>query len=272
MSDILSFLGGSRGNRGRSNSKQSEDLYLTYSDPSPEEACSLINYGRSRYVIVLFGNLCAHYEGRARAELELAPRILILKPDGTLLIHESTKREPVIWQPPRALCYASVENGVLVVKSTRTNPPESVRIEIPSIYFLGMFKVASTPSYRVIGTEKDLVDFIVSNVEVIEQGLQVLAREYQTPVGNIDILARDKDGNLVVIEVKRGQAGPEAVHQLKRYVDFIQSRNEGKVRGILVAQDISSLAYRYLRDYGFKFARIPRRIFEKVQQGFTLDF
>jgi len=266
VTDILSFIRGEEKRELRER-RAEEDLYSIHVEPSPEEACSLINYGRSRFVIILFGNLCAHYEGRAKAELDLAPRILIIKPDGALLIHESTKREPVIWQPPKATCYASVEDGVLIIKSIRTNPPETVRIEVPSIYFLGLFKVAYTPNYRVIGTERDLVDFIVSNPDIIEPGLQILSREHQTPVGNIDILARDREGNLVVIEVKRGQAGPEAVHQLKRYVEFMQLKHGQKVRGILVAQEISASAYHYLREYGFKFVRISQKMLERIQSS-----
>ncbi len=267
MSDILSYIRDSKKERDRETDELGEELYSVYIEPRPEEACSLINYGRSRYVVILFGNLCAHYEGRARATLDLAPRILIIKPDGAMMIHESTKREPVIWQPPKAVCYASVESGVLVIKSIRTNPPETVKVEVPSIYFLGLFRVAYTPSYRVIGTEKDLVDFIVKNSDLIEPGLQILAREYQTPVGSIDILARDKNGSIVIIEVKRGQAGPEAVHQLKRYVEFMQTKYGQNVKGVLVAQDISASAYRYLREYGFKFVRVPQRVFEHIQQS-----
>ena len=86
-----------------------------------------------------------------------------------------------------------------------------------------------------------------------------------TIAGNVDILAEDKDSNIVVIEVKRGIAGPEAVHQLKRYVDVLYKSFNRQIRGILVAQDISSSAFKYLRDYGFKFVRISRRVLEKVQ-------
>jgi Predicted nuclease of the RecB family len=75
-------------------------------------------------------------------------------------------------------------------------------------------------------------------------------------VGSIDILGEDKLGNLVVVEVKRGEASPEAVHQLKRYVEYIKGKNPGRgVRGILVATGISTSAYRYLKDYGLEFRR-----------------
>ncbi len=234
-------------------------------DPNPEEAVQTINKYRHRRVIVIYGKLRAYYEGRAKASIELAPRLVIIKPDGSLLIHESTKREPVIWQPPKATNYALIENGILVLKSIRTNPYEVVKIEIPLPYFIGLFEVGYTENYKVEGSEKDIVDFLVKNPDIIEPGLKILAREYQTIAGNVDILAEDKDSNIVVIEVKRGIAGPEAVHQLKRYVDVLYKSFNRQIRGILVAQDISSSAFKYLRDYGFKFVRISRRVLEKVQ-------
>ncbi len=245
---------------------QEADDCILLRDPDIEEAVKLINANRHRRVIVIYGKLKATYEGRARASLDLAPRILILKPDGTLLIHESTKREPVIWQPPRAVNYASIEDGVLVIKSTRTNPYETVKIEIPLLYFLGLFNVGLSENYKVLGTEKDVVDLLVKKIDIVEKGLKVIAREYQTIAGSIDILAEDSNGNVVVIEVKRGMAGPEAVYQLKRYVDVISRTSQRPVRGILVAEDISSSAYKYLRDYGFKFVRISRKLLEDLQK------
>ncbi|NPA71118.1 MAG: DUF91 domain-containing protein [Crenarchaeota archaeon] len=249
--------------------QDSADNCIILKDPEVEEAVKLINANRHRRVIIIYGKLRATYEGRAKASLDLAPRILILKPDGTLLIHESTKREPVIWQPPRAVNYASIEDGVLTIKSTRTNPYEVVKIEIPLLYFLGLFNVGLTENYKVIGTEKDVVDLLVRKIDIVEKGLKIIAREYQTIAGNIDILAEDSNGNIVVIEVKRGMAGPEAVHQLKRYVEVLSKTSQKPVRGILVAEDISSSAYKYLRDYGFKFVRISRKLLEDLQRQLT---
>ncbi|NPA99832.1 MAG: DUF91 domain-containing protein [Crenarchaeota archaeon] len=257
--DITTFL-------GEKSQQEAADECIILKDPDADEAVKLINANRHRRVIVIYGKLRATYEGRARASLDLAPRILILKPDGTLLIHESTKREPVIWQPPRAVNYACVEDGILVIKSTRTNPYEIVKIEIPLLYFLGLFNVGITENYKVLGTEKDVVNVLVKKIDMVEKDLKVIAREYQTIAGSIDILAEDSKGNIVVIEVKRGMAGPEAVHQLKRYVDVLSKTSQRPVRGILVAEDISSSAYKYLREYGFKFVRISRKMLEDLQK------
>ncbi len=130
-------------------------------------------------------------------------------------------------------------------------------MEIPVIRFVSAVRLGITLNYRVFGTEEDLVNAIVSNPSIVEDGLQIIAREYHTIVGDIDLLGKDsRGGNLVVIECKRSQAGPEAVNQLKRYVEHLSQKEGKNVRGILVAPSISSAAYHYLRQYGLEFRRV----------------
>jgi len=73
-------------------------------------------------------------------------------------------------------------------------------------------------------------------------------------------LARDREGRYVVIEVKRDLATHDAVFQLARYVEVYKARGHD-VRGVLVAGDISSTAYEYLKRYNLKFVKInPREL------------
>ncbi len=125
------------------------------------------------------------------------------------------------------------------------------------IRLVSALRLGVTLNYRVFGTEEDLVNAIVSNPGIVEDGLQIIAREYHTIVGDIDLLGKDSRGNLVVIECKRSQAGPDAVNQLKRYVEHLSQKEGRNVRGgILVAPSISSAAYHYLRQYGLEFRRV----------------
>ncbi|OYT26142.1 MAG: endonuclease NucS [Thermoprotei archaeon ex4572_64] len=230
-------------------------------EPSPDCACKFINTKRSSQVIVLYGNLSAKYEGRARAELELAPRIVITKPDGTLMIHESSRREPVIWNPPGSTLYALSEYGILIIKSVRPSPKEYVTIEVPVIHFIGAFNVGVSKSYKVHGSEEDLKNYLMNNLHIVEDGLRLISKEYHTQVGSIDLLCEDRYGNYVAIEIKRAQAGPEAVHQLRRYVEYLSNKFQNrKIRGVLVAPDISASAFKYLRSYGLEFRRLRSTI------------
>ncbi|WP_252901799.1 YraN family protein [Vulcanisaeta sp. JCM 14467] len=127
---------------------------------------------------------------------------------------------------------------------------------MPIIKFIGATRLGITSNYRVFGTEEDIVNAIINNPSLIEDGLQIIAREYHTIVGDIDLLAKDSQGRLVVIECKRSQAGPEAVNQLKRYVEHLSQKEGKNVRGILVAPSISSAAYHYLKYYHLEYRRI----------------
>ncbi|BDR91158.1 endonuclease NucS [Vulcanisaeta souniana] len=238
------------------NGEQTPDLD-TLVDPAPAEALRLINLRKSTHVLLIYGDMVASYEGRAKSQLEdLMPRLVISKPDGTFMVHESNKEKPRLWNPPPSNLYASVNLGVLTLRSVRVSPREVVVVDIPVIRFVGAVRLGVTSNYRVFGTEEDLVNAITNNPSIVEDGLQVIAREYHTIVGDIDILGRDPRGNLVVIECKRSQAGPEAVNQLKRYVEHLSQKEGKNVRGILVAPSISSAAYHYLRHYGLEFRRV----------------
>ncbi|ADY00499.1 hypothetical protein VMUT_0285 [Vulcanisaeta moutnovskia 768-28] len=226
-------------------------------DPTPAEALRLINLRKSTHVILIYGDMTASYEGRAKSQLEdLMPRLIISKPDGTFMVHESNKERPRLWNPPPSTLYASINLGILTLRSVRQSPREVVVVDIPVIRFVSAVRLGVTLNYRVFGREEDVVNAIISNPSIIEDSLQIIAREYHTIVGDIDLLGKDSKGNLVVIECKRSQAGPEAVNQLKRYVEHLSQKEGKNVRGILVAPSISSAAYHYLRQYGLEFRRV----------------
>lgn len=86
-----------------------------------------------------------------------------------------------------------------------------------------------------ISLERDIEDHLVSNLELIESGLKFVARQYNTDVGRIDILAEDRNGVRVVIELKVGEAKDSVIGQVARYIGWF-TRQEGKTpRSIIVA-------------------------------------
>jgi len=89
------------------------------------------------------------------------------------------------------------------------------------------------------GLERDLQIALRSNIQQLEDGLVIINnnKEYITDAGRVDILARDRNDTITVIELKAGMAAPEAMTQLLAYMGTV-SKQEGKaVRGILVAGD-----------------------------------
>ncbi|WFO74926.1 DUF1016 family protein [Desulfurococcaceae archaeon MEX13E-LK6-19] len=87
-----------------------------------------------------------------------------------------------------------------------------------------------------LSLERDLEDYLARKLDVLEEGLSLVERQKElTGVGRLDILARDKEGNLIVIELKAGQADEKAVGQLQAYMEYLKEQGYSNVRGILVA-------------------------------------
>jgi len=98
---------------------------------------------------------------------------------------------------------------------------------------------------------------IVSNPEILEEGLELIGNQYQTPVGRIDVLCRDKNQNFVVVELKKDMGSYNVVGQIQKYMAWInENLAEGKqVRGIIVVK-------KYDKDleYAVKGSKFPIKI------------
>ncbi len=91
-----------------------------------------------------------------------------------------------------------------------------------------------------VSLEKDMVNLISKNTSVIESGLQLKGKEYQTEVGRIDLLCVDKKGDFVVIETKKGRETDKVVGQISRYMGWVKlkmARQNQKVRGIIITNE-----------------------------------
>jgi endonuclease len=87
--------------------------------------------------------------------------------------------------------------------------------------------------------ERDLQAALRRNIGQLEAGLKIIdgGSERVTEAGKIDITAQDKDGDSVVVELKAGEARPEAVAQILAYMSALAESDHKPVRGILVAGD-----------------------------------
>ena len=91
----------------------------------------------------------------------------------------------------------------------------------------------------VLVDEKILEDFLERHLEELEEGLKLIGRQYPTITGPIDILANDKYGNIVVIELKKNRVADKVIGQISRYVTFFENEFEKqKIRAIIVGKNI----------------------------------
>ncbi|NJE54383.1 endonuclease NucS [Thermococcus sp. 21S9] len=229
-------------------------------NPSPEEIKLLVDSAvSSEGVLTIFARCRVHYDGRAKSELGPGDRVIIVKPDGSFLIHQKEKREPVNWQPPGSVVRLELREKPVLV-SVRRKPRETLEVELEEVYLITVFHAEDYEELALTGSEAEMAELIFEKPEVIEPGFRPLYREKPIKHGIVDVLGVDKDGNLVVLELKRRRADLHAVSQLKRYVETLREEHEN-VRGILVAPSLTSGAKKLLEKEGLEFRKLepPKR-------------
>lgn len=231
-------------------------------NPDIERVLEIITEGLSkRAVITIMASCRVYYDGRAISRLDLGDRIIIIKSDGSFIIHQDRNLEPVNWQPPKTKVSAKIHQGMVKIKGVRRNPHESLEVEILHTHMISYFIGEDSESLELAGYEADMGDLIFKDPEVIEKGFRPTSREYHTPQGFIDILGKDQEGNITILELKSRKAGTNAVKQLRRYVDCFSDHKQ-KVRGLLVAPSATDDAMELLEGQGMEFKALepPREL------------
>jgi RecB family endonuclease NucS len=205
-------------------------------------------------MVTVFGRCSVEYEGRAASSLGPGDRLLVLKPDGTALVHTDEQRTPVNWQPPGCEHRAAVRDGRLVVHSERTSPEESLDVRFESVAQVVAYDVTDEEALRLDGSEEDLRRRILDHPDLVEPGFEPQATERETAAGPVDVFGTDADGTPVVVELKRRRVGPDAAGQLTRYVEALEREvgDGATVRGVLVAPSITDRAADLLATEGLE--------------------
>ncbi len=215
--------------------------------PSIQEAQKVLEEAVSkRKTIIVIGDCWVHYRGRASSKLEPGERILIIKEDGSLLVHRSVGYEPVNWQPPGCIFHIQVTDNSLEIRAVRRKPAESVAVFFDKIHMVSALSLVDSGEFSLYASEEDMQKAILLEPSLVEEGFKPTSYEKKVEPGFVDVYGVDKDGNFVVVEIKRKTAGNEAVLQLAKYVDAIKSKVNRKVRGVLVAPSIAKGVQRLL--------------------------
>lgn len=209
-------------------------------------------------VLTLLGRCTVDYDGRASSTLGPGDRIVVCKPDGTILVHTDEGREPVNWQPPGSTQSVVVEDGALTLHSTRTAPDETLTVRFARVDHLVAYRAEDDEDLSLSGTEADLRRRLLDDPGLLEPGFTPLATERSTPAGAVDLYGEDADGAAVVVELKRRRVGPDAVGQLNRYVDALDRdlHADRTVRGVLVAPSVTDRARDLLARKGLEFVSL----------------
>lgn len=226
--------------------------------PGPQELLDFLSehLGSEDCVIQVAGELEVLYSGRAASTADAGDFLLMLKPGGSLQIHGQRGVKPVNWQPQSDSLDLTIEDGVAVLLSERRTPHEFVRVAFLEPALAQALRLRELTGFVLMGSEAEMQKALARDPEVIEPGLSVVDLEVPTGVGGIDLYARDSEGRLVVVELKRGKATQEAVHQLSRYVTTVSEQVGQQVRGILAAPAISTPALKQLTALGLEFREV----------------
>lgn len=245
--------------------------FSTLENPDIIKCFNLLTKGLSkRALIILVGYSRIYYEGRAKSRLDWGDRTIMIKKDGSFLIHQHHNLEPVNWQPPKSKFTAEINDGKILLKGSRRNPKESLTVEISKTYVASYFIGEDSKTLELVGYEADMGDLIFNNPEIMEEGFRPTSREYSVESGFIDILGKDKNGNLVILELKSRKAGVNAVKQLERYIKHFEDHKK-VVRGILVAPSITDEAQELLDEKKLEFIAMESPMDLKDQQVMTLE-
>jgi len=240
-------------------------------NPSVERAAEFIRDAVSeRKVVLVVGNCWVDYKGRASSKLEPGERIVVIKGDGSVLVHRPVGYEPVNWQPAGCLFQTRVIGDVLHVRAIRRKPSESVRISFDRVYLLSAMNLVDRGEFSLYASEEDMQRAILVEPSILEDGLKPIAYEKKVEPGFVDVYGVDRNGKLVVVEIKRKTAGRDAALQLAKYVDFVKTVVNREVRGILAAPRLARGVQRLLATLGLEFKALdPKKCTEVLRRSET---
>ncbi|MGA9597609.1 MAG: endonuclease NucS [Acidimicrobiia bacterium] len=195
---------------------------------------------------IVVAECAVDYDGRLSAHLPMATRLVMVKADGCVAVHaDGGAYKPLNWMnAPNTLVE---KDGKWIV----TNPKgETLTITFGEVHFERTHEMGEDPGLQKDGVELELQRLLAETPGYLEEGLALIRREYPTPIGPVDLLCRDADGQVVVIEVKR-RGEIDGVEQLTRYLEFLNRDDRlAPVRGMFVAQVIKPQARTLASDRG----------------------
>ena len=223
---------------------------------------------RKNACITFFCQCEIDYDGRAQSHLSRGDRILIIKADNTLLIHQPESNNPVNYMKPGTAYELERIESHLLLKAKNLDLKEFMNIEIYRIYDCITHVLEDGQKLELAGNEKQMSDMIKENPALISKDFKPVSREEHTKFGFIDVFGHDGKGNLVIVECKRYVGSLKCVSQLRRYVEMIKElKGTDKVQGVLASPDISSNAFEMLKKWGFEWKKVdPPKHLERYKK------
>ena len=180
------------------------------------------------------------YSGRLSARLPEALRLVMLKADGSVLVHaDAGGYKPLNWMTPPTV--VEEEAGRIVVRKLKGED----RLEIELVEVLSDVTHAmdfDAAQLEKDGVEADLQVLLADAPQWCGEGFRLVRREFPTDIGPVDLMCRDSDDGWIAVEIKR-VGTIDAVEQLCRYLERIRlDPAMAGCRGVLAAQIVKPQA------------------------------
>jgi RecB family endonuclease NucS len=205
------------------------------------------------------------YTGRLSAHLPESTRLLMLKADGSVLVHaDAGGYKPLNWMTPPTVVE---EDGDLLVVRKRAGKTED-RLEIRLVEVLSdvEHEMGEAAGLEKDGVERDLQEALAADPTALGEPLRLVRREWATDVGPVDLMCRDEDGGWVAVEIKR-VGTIEAVEQLSRYLECIRvDPAKAECRGILAAQVLKPQAVALATARGIRCAAVDLDVLRGLRE------
>ena len=200
------------------------------------------------------------YQGRLLAHLPLATRLLLVKADGSVLIHsDGGSYKPLNWMsPPCAMTEVAPESheiadgvaSVWVVQHAKSE--DRLRVLLHEVLHDSDHELGVDPGLVKDGVEAHLQRLLAEHIATLGPGYTLVRREYMTAIGPVDILCKDATGASVAVEIKR-RGDIDGVEQLTRYLELMnRDPHLAPVAGVFAAQEIKPQARTLATDRGIR--------------------
>jgi endonuclease len=182
------------------------------------------------------------YTGRLTAVLPEALRLLMIKSDGSVMVHADTGGfKPQNWMTPPTVI--EEEDGRIVVRKHAGKTEDRLDIRVVEVVSDVTHDMGEAAALEKEGMERELQELLAAAPERCGEGFRLVRREWPTDIGPVDLMCRDADDGWVAVEIKR-VATIDAVEQLTRYLERLRADDPAfaDCRGVLAAQQVKPQA------------------------------
>jgi RecB family endonuclease NucS len=200
------------------------------------------------------------YAGRLTAHLPLATRLLLVKADGSVLVHsDGGSYKPLNWMSPPCKLTVSQPDETAAARGVvetwtvqQSKADDRLIVSLHEVLHDSSHDLGVDPGLVKDGVEAHLQKLLAEQVNRLGDGWSLVRREYMTAIGPVDLLVKDSTGGSVAVEIKR-RGEIDGVEQLTRYLELM-NRDPllFPVAGIFAAQEIKPQARVLAEDRGIR--------------------